>query len=558
MDAKGEINLTKHEVYSSTQLTESYWPADTSRPIHDWTVAQVLREVAAEVPERLALVEGIVDPAKRRKWTYNQLLADSERVASALLTKFKPGEHVAVWASNKVEWVLLEFGCAIAGVTLVTVNPALKEKELDYLLRQSEAAGIFLINEYRGYNMLEAVTNVRKNLPLLREVISFSNFEEFMNSGSQSTIFPVVKADDPFVIMYTSGTTGKSKGAILHNKGITNSTKFMAERAGMEVGGVWVNVMPLVHMGGCGFAVLGTLQQRGTHVLVNAFDPGLFLELIENEGGTFALLVPTMVEAILNHPDRKKYNLSTFKSLLSGASKVEPYLVRRVKEELGCGMSIVCGQTEMHGGTTQTHLNDSPEDQAETIGQPYPHIEVKIADPATGEVVPLGMDGEICCRGYQTMIGYYNMPEQTAAALKDDGWLHSGDIGSLDERGFIKIKGRLKDMIIRGGVNIYPSEVESLLRDHPKVADIAVVGMPDEYWGEQVTALVIPTSFEDLPTESELTEYCKANMAGFKRPRNWYFVKEFPKTAAGKIQKFRLQEMVKNGEVEQGANLTQI
>jgi fatty-acyl-CoA synthase len=555
---KERINLANNKVYKSTVLMESYWPADTSQPLHNWTVAQVLREVTAEVPDRIALVEGVSDPAKRRRWTYTQLLADSERVASALLTKFKPGEHVAVWAPNEVEWVLLEFGCAIAGVTLVTVNPALREKELDYLLRQSEAAGIFLVDEYRGYNMLEAVKNVRKDLPLVREVISFSNFEEFMNSGSQSTIFPVVKAEDPFVIMYTSGTTGKSKGAILHNKGITNSTKFMAKRAGMEVGGVWVNVMPLVHMGGCGFAVLGTLQQRGTLVLVNAFDPGLFLELIEKEGGSFALLVPTMVEAILNHSDCKKYNLSTLKSLLSGASKVEPYLVRRVKDELGCSMSIVCGQTEMHGGTTQTHLDDSPEDQAETIGQPYPHIEVKIADPATGEILPLGMDGEICCRGYQTMIGYYNMPEQTATTLKDDGWLHSGDIGSMDERGFIKIKGRLKDMIIRGGVNIYPGEVESLLRDHPKVADIAIVGMPDEYWGEQVTALVIPTSFDDLPTESELTEYCKANMASFKRPRNWYFIKEFPKTAAGKIQKFKLQEMVKNGEVQLGTYLTKI
>ncbi|MCQ6281659.1 class I adenylate-forming enzyme family protein [Bacillus sp. EB600] len=539
--------MTKHEIYSQRRLTESYWPADTTQPLHDWTVAQVLRDTAKEVPDRLALVEGTHDPSESRKWTYAQLLADSERVATSLLKKFRPGEHIAVWAPNMVEWVLAEFGCAIAGLTVVTVNPSFKAKELDYVLRQSQAAGIFVAEEYRGHHMLTTASEVQKKLPSLREVICFSDFDEFIEIGNDKSIsFPDVKANDPFVIMYTSGTTGNPKGAILHNKGITNSTKFMAERAGMEVGGVWVNVMPLVHCGGCGFAVLGTLQQQGTHVLVPGFDPELFLKLVEREKGTFALLVPTMVEAILNFPEREKYQLSTLHSLLSGASKVEPHLVHRIKKELGCGISIVCGQTEMHGGTTQTHLDDSAEDQAETIGQPYPHIEVKIANPSTGEILPLGQEGEICCRGYQTMIGYYQMPEQTAATLKEDGWIHSGDIGTMDERGFIKIKGRLKDMIIRGGVNIYPTEIEALLKEHPLIQDVAVVGVPDEYWGEQVSAIVVPKSSENLPLPEELEEYCKANMASYKRPRFWVFVDEFPTTPAGKIQKFKLREIAKN------------
>ncbi|MFJ5714754.1 AMP-binding protein [Neobacillus sp. NPDC093127] len=540
--------MENHNVYNTRRLTESYWPADTSRTLHDSTVAQVLRQAAAEVPNRIALIDGENDPANRKRWTYAQLLSDAERVACALLNKFKPGERVAIWAPNRIEWMLIEYGCAIAGIILVTVNPALRGKELEYVLRQSVAAGLFLTEEYRGHNMLQTALDVRENLPALREVINFSSFEDFIHSGNKSVTFPEVKSEDPFVIMYTSGTTGNPKGAILHNKGMTNSTKFMAERAGMAEGGVWVNVMPLVHMGGCGFAVLGTLQQRGTHVLVGGFDPALFLKLVEEEKGTFALLVPTMVEAILNLPERDQYDLSTLNSILSGASKVEPYLVRRVKNELGCGMSIVCGQTEMHGGTTQTHLDDTPEDQAETIGQPYPHIEVKIADPATGDVLPLGMDGEICCRGYQTMVGYYNMPEETAATLKDDGWLHSGDFGSMDERGFIKIRGRLKDLIIRGGVNIYPIEVENLLKEHPKVENVSVVGLPDEYWGEQVAAIIIPKSPEKKPTEEELTEYCKANLASYKRPRFWFFVNEFPTTAAGKIQKFKLREIVLKDE----------
>lgn len=550
------IKLNKYDVYRDTRLKESYWPADTTRTLHDWTVAQVLRDVAAEVPDRIALVDGVADPMKRRRWTYAELLSDSERVAQALLNKFKPGERVAIWAPNVIEWVLIEFGCAIAGITLVTINPALRAKEIEYVLRQSEAAGLFLMEEYRGHNMLNTVDQIRKNLPLLREVVKVSELRDFINANRNTTPFPQVKSKDPFVIMYTSGTTGNPKGAILHNKGITNSTKFMAERAGMEVGGVWVNVMPLVHMGGCGFAVLGTLQQRGTHVLVAGFAPSLFLELVEEEKGTFALLVPTMVEAILDLPDRKKYNLLSLKSILSGASKVEPHLVRRVKEELGCGMSIVCGQTEMHGGTTQTHLDDGPEEQAETIGQPYPQIEVKIVDPVSGQVLPLGEDGEICCRGYQTMIGYYNMPDQTAATLKEDGWLHSGDIGSMDERGFIKIKGRLKEMIIRGGVNIYPAEIENLLKEHPAIVDVVVVGLPDKYWGEQVAAVIIPKSLDNPPTTKELTEYCEANLASYKKPRSWHVVSEFPKTAAGKIQKFKIIEGILGEKLQDNKILT--
>lgn len=542
--------MNKADVYRTTSLTESYWPADTTSPLYDWTVAQVLREVAAEVPDRIALVEGVHNPAKRRRWTYAQLLADAERVASALLNRFKPGERVAIWAPNVVEWVLVEFGCAIAGIVLVTVNPALQAKELDYILRQSEAAGLFLTEEYRGHNMLDTANQIREDLPSLREIISISDFEDFINSGSESSKFPEVKPEDPFVIMYTSGTTGYPKGAILHNKGMTNSTKFMAERAGMKVGGVWVNVMPMFHMGGCGFPTLGTLQQRGTHVIVIGFDPSLILELFESEKGTFALLVPTMVEAILDFPDLKKYNLSTFEAMLSGASKVEASLVRRIKSELGCSISIVFGQTEMHGGITQTHTDDDPEDQAETIGQPYPQIEVKIADPETGQVLPLGVEGEICCRGYQTMIGYYNMPNETAAVLKNDGWLHSGDLGSMDERGFLKITGRIKDMIIRGGENIYPAEIEDLLQKHPKIAKAAVIGVPDDYWGEQVGAFIISKSLENRPTPEELTEYCKANLAGFKRPRDWYFVNEFPFTTTGKLRKFALRELIQKGDVK--------
>jgi len=540
--------MTKADVYCSTRLTESYWPADTLSPLVDMTLVQALREVAAEVPDRFALVEGIEDQAKRRRWTYAQLLKDVERVASAMLTKFKPGERVALWAPNVVEWEIIQLGCAMAGLILVTVNAALRGKELDYLLRQSESAGLFLTEEYRGHNMLETATKMRNNLPHLREIIDISDLEQFMNSTDKLAEFPEVKPNDPCMIMYTSGTTGYPKGAVLYHKGIINGTNFMANRAGMQVGGVWVNAMPKFHMGGAGFAALGTLQQRGTHVLVQAFEPALMLNLFESEKGTFALLVPTMVEAILDHPDFAKYNTSTLENILSGASKVEASLVRRVKSQLGCNITIVFGQTEMHGGLTQTHRDDSPEDQADTIGQPYPQSEVKIADPETGRILPLGETGEICCRGYQTMLEYFNMPAETAMTIKADGWLHSGDLGSMDERGFLKITGRIKDMIIRGSENIYPGEIEALLQEHPKVAKAAVIGVPDEYWGEQVAAFIIPSSPDNPPTATEMDEYCKENIARFKRPRVWYFVEEFPTTAAGKLQKYLLRNVAEKGE----------
>ncbi|WP_203555990.1 AMP-binding protein [Bacillus sp. B15-48] len=540
----------KSEIYRNTRLIESYWPADTTRSLHDWTLGQALREAAAEVPDRIALIEGIADTQKRRRWTYAELLEDAEKTAAALLSKFKPGERIAVWAPNVVEWVLIEFGCALAGMTLVTVNPAYKANELEYVLNQSRAAGLFLIEEYRGHDMMATANQIRDNVPNLREVIGVSRFADFIKSGIIQ-VFPEVKPKDHCIIMYTSGTTGFAKGVLFNHKGTVNACYFTAEGAGLEIGGVWVNPMPMFHIGGCGLATVGVIMQRGTQVLVPYFDPALLLQLFEEEKGTFSLLVPTMIEALLNHPDRKKFNLSTLKHFMSGASKVEASLVRRVASEMGIGVSIVFGQTEMHGVVSQTHREDSVEDQTETLGQSMPHCEIKVADPETGEILPIGVQGEFCYRStYQTMDGYDNMPAETAKVITPDGWFHSGDIGTMDERGFLRITGRIKDMIIRGGENIYPAEIEQLLKSHPKVADATVIGVPDPVFGEQVAAVIIPQSEEDPPVPDELSEYCKTNLAGYKRPRQWYFVSEFPITATGKLQKYRLKEQILQEKLE--------
>lgn len=542
--------MKKSEAYRKAQLTESYWPADTSRPLFDWTLGQALRDAAAAAPQRLALVAGVTDSTKRRRWTYAELLADSEQLASALLTKFSPGERIAVWADNIPEWELLLFGCAIAGVVLVTVNPAYKARELEYILDKSGAAGLFVIEEYRGHNTLATANEARLKLPSLREVICFSGFSDFMKLGVERRSFPEIKPLDPSIIMFTSGTTGAQKGVRLNHKGIINVTNFTQERGGLKKGGVFVNPMPMFHIGGLGHAGVGAIMRHATLVLASEWSPELFLDLVQSEGGTYSMLVPTMIEAVLAFPERNKYDIATLTNIVSGAAVVEASLIKRTSAELGCTICNVFGQTEMQGVISAVDPDDSVEDKAETIGQPMPQIEVKIADPESGKTLPLGVPGEICVRGYQTMIGYFNMPEETAKTLGADGWLRSGDLGSMDARGYLKITGRLKDMIKRGGENIYPREIENLLLEHPKIANVAVVGIPDQHWGEQVGAVIIPKSMSDMPTPNDLHDYCRMHLAGYKTPRLWYYAKEFPWTETGKLQKFRLLELITKGELK--------
>ena len=541
--------MEKHEVYRNIRLKESYWPGTTEKKILESTIGEQLRAAAAEFPDRMAVVEGIRDREKRRRWTYAQLLDTAEKVASGLLSKFKPGEHIAVWADNLVEWILLEYGVALAGMVLVTINPAYKYRELEYTIQQSDSVGLFLIDEYRGFNTLEAAQEVQKNVPALREIIRFADFEEFINSVPKLDTYPEVKPYDWAFIIYTSGTTGAQKGAMMSHMGRINVDYFSAERVGMERGGVNINIMPMFHNGGCGCAVLGTLQSRGTIVLVREFSPALIFDLFESERGTFGLFVPAMLEGMLAFPGREKYDLSSWKHVQTGGSFVEVQLVKRVLNELGCTVSVTYGQTESHGLITATHMGDDPEDQSRTIGQPLPICDVKIADPTTGAVMPLDTDGEICIRGYASKMEYYNMPEATALAVTPDGWLRTGDIGRMDERGFLKFTGRLKEMIVRGGENIYPAEIESLLKEHPQVADAAVVGVPHPVWEQEVAAIIKPRSAEDLPSFEELFTYCRDNITHFKCPRLWAYANEFPMTASGKIQKFMFQKMIANNEI---------
>ena len=530
-------------------LTTSYWPADPSDEVRPTTIGSVLREAAATAPERAAMVAGMPDPADRRRWNYSELLADAEQTAHALLKHFEPGEHIAVWAPNIPEWVLLQYGAALAGLVLVTVNPAYHASELEYVLRQSGAVALFTMPEYRGNPMANAVESVRAGLPDLREVILFSEWAGFVaDGGSPARELPDVQPDDAAALLYTSGTTGFPKGALLHHRGMTNDARLVSARFGLEGGEVQVSPMPLFHVGGCVLAVLGTASVAGTYIPVLAFDPALVLELVETEGAAIMGGVPTMLLAMMEHPDFAKRDLSSLRVVGSGGSTVPADIVRRIQSTLGVKFSIVFGQTECSAVATQTRLDDSPDDKAETIGRPLPQVEVKVIDAINGETVPPGTLGELCVRGFCVMHGYYKMPEATDAAIDPEGWLHTGDLGTMDERGYCRIEGRLKDMIIRGGENIYPREIEAVLYEHPAVGDVAVVGVPDDRWGEQVAAFVRLREGETA-TSAELSAYARERLAAYKTPRTWVFVGAFPLTGSGKIQKFVLRDQFVKGDL---------
>jgi fatty-acyl-CoA synthase len=524
-----------------TTVATSYWPADTSEPVRETTVGGVLWAAAAAGPDMLAMVGGVPDPGQRRRWTYAELLAEAERAARALAVRFAPGERVAVWAPNLPEWVILEYAAALAGLVLVTVNPALRAAELGYVLNQSGAAGIFLVPEFRS-PMAQFLAEVRLDVPSLREVIFFTDWTEFLAAAPAQAVLPDVRADDIAQIQYTSGTTGFPKGAELHHRGLTNNARFFAERIGVRPGEVYVNPMPLFHTAGCAMGVLGAAQSLAVHVPVLAFDPALVLELFEAERAAVFAGAPTMMIAMLGHPDFERRDLSCLRAAVSGGAPVPAELVRRVEARLGVRFSIVFGTTECSPLLTQVKLDASAQDRAETLGTPLPQTEIQIADIASGGPVPVGQVGELCARGYLVMRGYHDAPEATAAAIDAEGWYHTGDLASLDSRGYLRIEGRIKDMIIRGGENIYPREIEDVLFDHPAVAEAVVIGIPDPTWGEVVAAYVRPVPGQPKPTPEELRAHCRERLAPYKTPLHWLFVDAFPMTPSGKIQKFKLRE----------------
>jgi len=528
-------------------LTDSYAPAQADDELAEITVGQALREAAARAGSQLALQEADAQGVLRRAWTYAELLADSERLAHALLTRYRPGERVAVWAPNVPEWVLLEFGLALAGLTLVTVNPGYQARELKYVLEQSRAVGLFLIGEYRGNPMARIAAEVTASIPAIRETVDMEDHAALFRQAKPLSPLPDVRPGDEVQIQYTSGTTGFPKGVVLHHRGIVNNARQGAERLGIERGATVMVIMPLFHTAGCGLGVLGAVQLDNRMILVRQFDPQQVNALIESKGVCGMMGVPTMLIAMLEADAQTPRDFSSVTIVSSGGAMVPPELIRRVTERLGCSFSIVYGQTETSPLLTQTRPGDAFEDICHTVGQAMPHTEMSIRDPATNEVVPVDTVGEICARAYSLMLGYNDDPEATAKTIDAEGWLHTGDLGTMDSRGFVRITGRVKEMIIRGGENLFPAEIENVLLEHGDVAEVAVVGVPDARFGEAAAAFVRPVAGAKLDPPA-LIAHCRANIAAQKTPTHWIAIDEWPLTGSGKIQKFALRDRWVAGE----------
>ncbi|HLI72020.1 MAG TPA: AMP-binding protein [Ktedonobacteraceae bacterium] len=555
----------------------SHWLAEESFPLLETTVGDLLDQRAREMPDKPAVVYsgypefgGLLDI----HWSYAGYRSRADTVAQGLMALgLHKGDHIAVWAANLPEWLLLQMAAAKAGLVLVTVNPALQAREVEYILKQGDIQALFFMARVRDHDCLASIRSMIEpgeqigelastSLPRLRYACLLGAapaglldqagwrpalFSEMVAGGNAISTEELherqasVKPHDTAMIQYTSGTTGFPKGAMLSHFSIINDAAAFMTRWGARSDDRACTAMPFFHVGGCVLAVLGSLYIGSTLHPMVAFDPLKALQILSAERCTTFGGVPTMLLAMLHHPDFEKYDLSALRGVASGATVVPVYLMEQVKERMGADVAITFGMTETAGAISFTLPDDSFELKSATVGIPIDHVEVKVIDPTSGEIVPVDQPGELCCRGFLVMQGYYNMPERTAETIDRDGWLHSGDLATMDAHGYIKIVGRLKDMVIRGGENIYPREVEEFLIRHPKIADVQIVGVPDLFFGEELLAVIIPKTGEEL-SEEEVRAYCQGQISHQKIPRYIQFAQSFPMTATGKVQKFILRE----------------
>ena len=520
-----------------TDAAASEWDADDSEPILDTTVASILRDAARRSPDTTALVEGVTDEAGRRRWTYAELLSEAERVAAALAGCLPQGARVASVAPSLPESLLLTYAAALAGVVLVPVNPALRAEELRHVLGQSGARLAFTVAEHRGHEVGSVVDALAGEITDLAEVVDFGDWGDFLERASHASRPRLVRPDDVAQLVYTSGTTGAPKGALLTHGGMTNAARFGASRFGMREGDVYVHTMPLFHVGGQ-VVSFQLCQCSATSVLVPGFEPRLVLELLETERATLTCGVPTMLTALIEHPDFARRDLSSLRAVSGGGAVVPGALVRRIEDTLGVQFAVVFGQTEASGFISQTHLGDAAEDKGATLGRPLPGVAARVMG-SDGCAVARGVVGELEVRGPNVMAGYHDLPEASAEAIGPGGWLRTGDLVTMDERGFLRMAGRRKEMIVSGGENIFPAEIEAALAGHPDVAEAAVVGVPDARWGEAAVAVVVPAAGR-TPDPTVLEGYLRERLAPFKVPRRWTTVAALPRTASGKVQKHRI------------------
>jgi fatty-acyl-CoA synthase len=525
-------------------------------PYRDVTVGGLLTLLADALPSGRALLY-----AHGPRYTFAELDAEARLVARGLIAQgVQPGERVVLWATNVPEWIVLQFALAKIGAVLVTANTSLRSRDIDYLLRQSQAATLITIQGFRDVDYvaeLAAIGVGRGAFPALERLVfigdrapaGFAPYPVVRADGASvpearlQALEAAVGLDDVINMQYTSGTTGFPKGVMLSSRNIVNNAHALGAMLGFSPADRLCLCVPLFHCFGCVIGVLGAFTHGACLCPIEAFDAGQVLATVERERCTALYGVPTMFLAELEHADFATRDLTSLRTgVMAGSLCPEP-LMRRVMADMHLPeITIAYGLTEASPGITMTPRDASVAQRSQTVGVVLPELEVKIVDPVRGVPVPPGQGGELCVRGYNVMKGYYNNPEATAAAIDADGWLRTGDEASLDPDGFVRITGRIKDLIIRGGENISPKEIEDCLREHPAVADAYVYGVPDDYFGEVVAAAVRLTGAGASTPAGELTDWCAARLARFKVPKYVRFVSEFPMTASGKIQKYRLRD----------------
>jgi fatty-acyl-CoA synthase len=528
-------------------LSYSHGTSDTA--LLGETIGANLRRIASLYPQS----EALVDVPTGRRWTYAQFDADTDALARGLIAAgVGVGDRVGIWAPNCAEWVQLQYAAAKAGSILVNINPAYRSHELGYVLRQSGVQLLISAETFKTSDYRAMVTEVSGDLPDLTAVIYLRSgeWDALVASGAEGDDGQLrrreqsLSFDDPINIQYTSGTTGFPKGATLSHHNILNNGFFIGAGCGYTERDRVCIPVPFYH---CFGMVLGNLActTHGACIVIPApgFDPAQTLRSVQAERCTSLYGVPTMFIAELGLPDFASYDLSTLRTGIMAGSPCPVEVMKRVVSEMHMTEVTICyGMTETSPVSAQTTANDDMERRVSTVGRVHPHVEVKVIDPETGRVLPRDTPGEMCTRGYSVMLGYWNEPERTAEAIDAARWMHTGDLAVMDQAGYLNIVGRIKDMVIRGGENVYPREVEEFLYAHAAIEDVQVIGVPDAKFGEELCAWIRLRPGQDLTAE-EVRAYCQGRIAHYKIPRYIRFTEEFPMTVTGKVQKYLMREV---------------
>jgi fatty-acyl-CoA synthase len=526
----------------------SYANGTSETPLLGETVGANLERTVARVPDSPALVS----THQRLRYTYAELNDAVDALAGSMLAAgLEKGDRVGVWGPNRAEWTLTQYATAKLGVILVNINPAYRLSELEYALGQSGCRWLLATPELKGTDFTQMVAEARTRLPALERAIFFGtpDWEELAAADPAKTRDLLSAAlrgldfDEPINIQYTSGTTGFPKGATLTHHNILNNAYFVGELLRYtEADRVCIPV-PLYHCFGMVLGNLGATSHGACMVYpADTFDPEATLAACAMERCTSLYGVPTMFIAQLGHERFADYDLSSLRTGIMAGSPCPIEVMKRVSSEIGIEqMAIAFGMTETSPVSTQVRIDDTLEHRCGTVGQVMPHTEIKIIDPTTGQIQPRGERGEFLARGYLVMLGYWNDPERTTEAIDGSRWMHTGDLATMDHDGYVRIVGRIKDMIIRGGENIYPREVEEFLYTNPEIADVQVIGVPDERYGEELMAWVVARPDAKL-TEEDVREFCRGKIAHYKIPRYVKLVDSFPMTVTGKVQKFKMRE----------------